>query len=695
MEQLIKEDIPDKLLTIIPEKRSFQMLVTPCHADFYKRNAYENYTADLMLAYSKDNSFFIDIGAHYGYYSLLMGTSNKKITVISFEPSPKNYEILRKNFELNGLDKRSAYNMAVSNKDGINNFNIAAHSSHCGFYQHHLSKTVETIPINTASINNFLREIPEVPIVVKIDTEGHELNVLEGMSNILENAKHIKLFIEFNPASLKSAGTQPVRLLEVLTRLGFQIYFIDDEQRETYRVSEDSIYKWESYFGEGNFKKDYFNILCIKKEKSLSVCLFSHTSNLGGAERSLLQLTTELIRDHDVICSVFMPNDGLLRESLERTGATTVIRKYYWWSNIPPEDDIKPRFADCVKDAFEQIIPKVEKINPDVILSNSIVNPWGAVTANIVYKPHVWFIHEFGKLDHGLNFYLPFQELLEVIKDSSNILLTCSLAVKKKLFGESLDNNIFTIYFNINTPSYHSQDDKNHYFKRVSTTKLIITGFISEPKGQKDAIFAVAELVKRKMDVELLIVGPSFPSYLEELKKIVAERNLEDHIIFEDFKEQIFSLINQADIVLVCSRYEAFGRVTVESMLLKKPVIGTNSGGTPELIKDGTNGLLYEPGNYHQLADKIEYLIENREKMREFGENGYKFARETFTKEHFGGQIYKLLMDIKNKQNPSGRVFSQFMRRLLIDYITLKDQQVVQLQDELDLIKSKPWWKLF
>ena len=92
-------------------------------------------------------------------------------------------------------------------------------------------------------------------------------------------------------------------------------------------------------------------------------------------------------------------------------------------------------------------------------------------------------------------------------------------------------------------------------------------------------------------------------------------------------------MFNHADIILVCSRNEAFGRIILEAMLLRKPVIATNSGGTPELIKDGFNGLLYEVGNYHQLAEKIEYLIEHNHKMEELGEHGYAFAKKEFTKE--------------------------------------------------------------
>lgn len=65
--------------------------------------------------------------------------------------------------------------------------------------------------------------------------------------------------------------------------------------------------------------------------------------------------------------------------------------------------------------------------------------------------------------------------------------------------------------------------------------------------------------------------------------------------------------IRMADVVLICSHWEPFGRVTVEAMLAGKPVIAI-SGATVELIHDGVTGLLYDPGNYSVLANKMRYF---------------------------------------------------------------------------------------
>ncbi|MCJ7545592.1 MAG: glycosyltransferase family 4 protein [Deltaproteobacteria bacterium] len=395
-----------------------------------------------------------------------------------------------------------------------------------------------------------------------------------------------------------------------------------------------------------------------KKNKSLSICFFSHSSLLAGAERSLLGLVTVLIRDYGITCTVFLPNGGPLTKKLEEAGASTFTYKYDWWCGLNSSATAQKalRFINSFKTTLENIKEEVEKINPDIVFTNTMVIPWGAIVASRLNKPHIWFVREFGVRDHDLKFYLPFPEVLNIIKDCSNIILTNSSAVRKTLFGDTPGSNILTIGPYIDISPNTSLEDEDVYYRKKDATKLIIAGTISEAKGQKDAICAVRELVG-KWNVELIVIGYFFPSYLSELRGLVQDASLEGYVRFIDFKENIYPIISQADIVLVCSKNEAFGRIILEAMLLKKAVIGTKSGGIPELIEEGFNGLLFKPGDYKQLAMKIEYLLKHREKIKEFGENGYKFAKENFTKEKSVGKIYKLLQGIKNMPNPSSSAY--------------------------------------
>jgi hypothetical protein len=99
-----------------------------------------------------------------------------------------------------------------------------------------------------------------------------------------------------------------------------------------------------------------------KKHRPLNACFFSHSSQLAGAERSLLGLIIDLTRDYGVNCSVFLPNGGPLRKKLDEVGAATFIFEYKWWcdSSLPSDDEITQRLIPSFKTTLEQIKINVE-----------------------------------------------------------------------------------------------------------------------------------------------------------------------------------------------------------------------------------------------------------------------------------------------------------------------------------------------
>ncbi|MDI6896840.1 FkbM family methyltransferase, partial [Methanocella conradii] len=669
-----------QLMEIAPLKRNFKMLVTPEVYSNYNNETYDRFSLELLEHHMHEGTLFIDVGAHYGYYSLVVGTKYPNNRIIAFEPSPQNYEILKYNVEQNGLKNIKLYSLAVSDKDEERDFLIAEHSDNCGFYDHPLTRMVGKVKVKTIALDTLINDVPESHVIIKIDVEGHEISALNGMANLLKRIENVELFVEFNPKMIQKSGRKPEDLLRLIDRMGFDIFFIEDDKRETYKIRDPN--DWNSYFAYKSSTKSYYNMLCIKKNRSLSLCIFSHSSQLEGAERGLLELTTELIRDYGALCTVILPNVGPLKERLENVGASILLINYSWWCDwtFPDGDKINLAFNNSFS-ALSSQMKQLELINPDIILTNTIVIPWGAIAAMNMNKPHVWYVREFGKIDHGLKFYKPFQEIIRII-EASNLIITNSNAVKKALF-ENVKENIVTIYNYIYIPPEALLCDCESPFTRENATKLIIMGRIDEPKGQEDIVLAVKELVSRKKDVELVMMGTHNPGYMEMLKALIADNSLEPYVKFVGFNANPYPVLNKADIVILCSRNEAFGRVIVEAMLLKKPVIGTNSGGVPEIIKEGYNGLLYEPGNASELADKIEYLIENKDKIVEMGEKGYKFVKENFTEEKYGGEIYRRLKSLKNAANNASPSLFNFMANIMNNAIKQKDEKINHLEATL------------
>jgi glycosyltransferase involved in cell wall biosynthesis len=181
-----------------------------------------------------------------------------------------------------------------------------------------------------------------------------------------------------------------------------------------------------------------------------------------------------------------------------------------------------------------------------------------------------------------------------------------------------------------------------------------MVGSIQPWKGQEEAIKAVSEIVGRGIDAHLLVVGDGNRLYMKMLRELVEDYSLEQRVTFSGYANDSIRFIRMADVTLVCSKWEAFGRVTVEAMLAGKPVIATaNSGGTAELINEGKTGLLYERGDYIDLADKIQYLYENPEVGLKLAHGGYAQAVGRFTQERYAREMLDLFGQVLSKDKIS------------------------------------------
>ena len=651
------------LRRVTPRNRNFRMLVTRRYLSHYGDNAFEEYTSDLLLKYVGDGSVFIDIGAHYGYYTLLIGSQKPDCRILSFEPVPENAEILKKNIALNGLRNVEIHQAAVSNTAGTRSLHVTQASCNCGFHGHPGSGNIKEIEVETVRLESLLHEIGDHDVTIKIDTAGHELYVLEGMEQFLRDHENVKMVIEFNPKCIAFAGYQPDDLLNKLTGMGFDIYFILDDRRLFYKLDPLAIDKWPELMQ--GYEKRYLNILCIKTNKSLCLSFFSHSSHLLGAGRSLLELIRELIEDYGALVSVISPDEGPLNDELRKLGAAVITAPYYWWYDFNTVTDRSDTtFTISISSLINTLIDAISRINPDVLVTNTLVIPWGALTATALNKPHAWFIREIGPLESTFNYYLPFKDMLKIVSHTSNLIFTNSNFVKSSMFP-GMDNAI-PAYTHFEIPLEQTQAGGEDIFSGMDSTKLMVIGGVTASKGQLDAVLAVKELVRRGHDVELAIVGPPVKdNYAVTLNKIIDKAKLGGQIKMLGWADKPYWAMRQADIILVCSRFESFGRAAAESMMLGKPVIGADNTGTAEIIRDGYNGLLYETGDYIQLADRIEYLINHKEKIAEFGHNGLEFAQKTFSRENFGGKVYSSLKPLKNAANPADSAYINFTLRLM------------------------------
>ncbi len=634
-----------RLQKITTQRFGFDFLVTPRFRHHFAENAYEETTSLLIRQNARGVGVFIDVGAHYGFFDVLVGLANPQCKIIAFEPIPENYSVLCRNLEEHSITA-STRQAAVSDHVGRGIFQKSEASDNSGFVANAAAGVLGEIEVDVTRLDQLLPEIGDDSVLIKMDTDGYEPKILAGMQDLLKKCRDIRLVIELNPGGLATNGSQPEELLHQLISLGFDIFFIDEEnqQYEKYQPGKD----WKIMLGGRKTR----NLFCLRREQALNLCIFSHSASRAGAEQSLLNLVDNLTRKYGSLCTVVLPGQGPLKEKLEDLGAATLGTTYHWWCTAEPVG--KKKIDERMVESFENCLSladSISRISPDVILSNTMVIPWGALVAQNLNLPHIWMVRELG---YGFEFYFTKQKSLEIIAESSNKILVISTAVKNTLFKELDPQKCIVV-------SYGSIDFKEithpgkKYFQNPNALKMVISGSVLEFKGQDDAVHAVKQLLQKGRRVELCILGDMDSSFSNSLKMLVQAEKLSRYVHFIDFTDEVPAVLAQADIALSCSRYEALSRAVIEAMTLGKPVIGTRVGGIPELVQDGVTGFLYTPGDIPQLVEKIEFFLDSPGKIKIFGERAQKMVSRNAGKNPTDEVLVKTCREIMGTQAPASR----------------------------------------
>ena len=173
----------------------------------------------------------VDVGANIGVYTLyaarlLQGRGK----IHSFEPTPRTYEILRDNIQVNGFLESGVIELhqtAVTDRSGTSPFAVFSNDSgHNTLFADGPGK----LEVQTISLDEALPA--ETVDLVKIDAEGAEPLILRGMRQIIERSPAIRIIIEFAPVNLRQAGVDPESFLREIDSLGFHVRRIHDETGE-------------------------------------------------------------------------------------------------------------------------------------------------------------------------------------------------------------------------------------------------------------------------------------------------------------------------------------------------------------------------------------------------------------------------------------------------------------------------------
>lgn len=180
--------------------------------------------------------------------------------------------------------------------------------------------------------------------------------------------------------------------------------------------------------------------------------------------------------------------------------------------------------------------------------------------------------------------------------------------------------------------------------------KVAIIGQIARWKGQDVFIKAAKLLYPKFPSMQFWVIGEVLFEKKEELlykNELIDLANGCENIKFLGHREDILGLLKEIDLLVHAStREEPFGRVIIEGMASKTPVIAAGLGGPKEIIEDSISGILYEPGNELELARAIERIMTNPLLYRKIVDNGYDRFIQMFNIHHTVLEVEYILMDM-------------------------------------------------
>lgn len=165
-------------------------------------------------------------------------------------------------------------------------------------------------------------------------------------------------------------------------------------------------------------------------------------------------------------------------------------------------------------------------------------------------------------------------------------------------------------------------------------------------KQQDLLVRGLHKLRSEGKDVHLLLVGESTQgegdAFMASLKVLIQELDLDNYVHIRPYMTEVVHFYRSIDIFVLSSKNETYGMVTIEAMAAGLPILGTNSGGTKEILK-GQFGLLFDPDSYEDFAEKAASLIDDEDKMQELGSLAQKEARGNYSHEKECQRIEELI----------------------------------------------------
>ena len=353
--------------------------------------------------------------------------------------------------------------------------------------------------------------------------------------------------------------------------------------------------------------------------KVVQIGFYPQDENLikGGVQASVYGLTQSLIKLSHKVVVITIPDKSVKKRTILEKENLSV---YFF------ENEYKYQMLNILY--FKKILSLIKKESPDVIhihattlLSLLLLSILKLRRKNVVITIHGIASVEFWKNFKKKKSITPFLKLLAYSPiEFLFVNLSSKIIVDTEYVSDVLEKitrrKITIIPQGIDSSFY---DHPNRFVKNT----ILSIGVISPRKGYEYSIKAISQLKRTYPDINYHIIGiqnEKCKSYYEQLKSLIEKEDLNANVHFHTnlLFGDLRTYLEKAELFILHSLEESQGIVFCEAMAAKKPIVATNVGGIPYVVKDGENALLSPYGDINSFANNINIVLSDpvlRERM--------------------------------------------------------------------------------
>ena len=385
----------------------------------------------------------------------------------------------------------------------------------------------------------------------------------------------------------------------------------------------------------------------------MNILIISDGDSKYGSANSLFGFVSMIKEKYaNMNISIVFPAEYNMESKYRAIGCNTFKIPYYLYCRVSPFSKWKIPFSfikHFPKYVYGRIISlwllertiRIETI--DIIHSNSFREDLSISISKKYNIPLIMHLREFGDLDYASYTYR--RGYITTMNKYVTKFIAVSDAVKDHWIKKGIiSDKIIRIYNGVDI----NKNYKIHYpSKETLIYKLVIVGSVTKNKGHHVLVSALSQLPKEiKAKIKVDFIGDYNNKYGIILNRMIKEFKLSNTIRFLGYMNNPSRVLNEYDCGVMCSRCEAFGRVTIEYLMAGLCVIASKGGANPEIIQDNNTGFLFEQENPIELAKCIENIIKNPDSIKNCGVKGRMYAETLFSTEMCAEKIYNLYNDI-------------------------------------------------